>query len=672
MILTRNFQIKACANGLHGLGVYGSNFSANVSSNANNMVDFWRGVENGITLEFDTFYNDNNTAQHTDNDLTSIIYNENHVNTQHGHIAINVLNDFKDNRANRNVEPDKTTNKHNVKLSLGWNGEVADKTNPYSWNLNNWPTTNLADGLWHRLEVTWAPDLASNTGNLNYTIYKQGHQGSRNISYSDNTTYDGTDVISYDLTIGSPNYSLERVFGISDLNNTVYWGFSGSTGGFLNNQAVQMVQLPISYYEAELRKEDQEGDLITDATFNLEKYDASTGEWNTEQFYNPYTGNWVTNLQTGSQDDYVGIYGRVFQKLGTIKLTQLTEGTYRWKEVAPAEGYQLDQVYYPNENGFEVNYAASQQENAFQYTAKNTKLYQLELTKTDANTGQPLNDVPFIFSKTENGTTYYLRLKNDTTGFEWTQTEGDAKEFLSGKTYRLGQDGLVTEQAGEAGKIVVQYFPDATNLSWKEKAVPFGYNSKGNLTGEFATASDNKYVYTATQTNSRFFQVSLEKKASDTNAALPGATFTLQQKVGENWVDVNYDGKTQFTTDTAGKISIPNLVAGTYRWEEKQAPVGYKITQKYYPSETGFEVAYREGLAIDPVTQNYQFDPTVVSNEPRDFELVLEKRTSTFQQPIQGVEFKLYGQLEGSSFSDERATLQTNAEGKLILNKNQK
>lgn len=63
-----------------------------------------------------------------------------------------ILNDFKNNRANRNVEPDKTTNKHNIKLSLGWNGEVAEKTNPYEWKISNWPTTNLADGKWHRLE----------------------------------------------------------------------------------------------------------------------------------------------------------------------------------------------------------------------------------------------------------------------------------------------------------------------------------------------------------------------------------------------------------------------------------------------------------------------------------------------------------------------------------------
>ncbi len=54
-----------------------------------------------------------------------------------------------------------------------------------------------------------------------------------------------------------------------------------------------------------------------------------------------------------------------------MKLSQLTEGTYRWKEIVAPEGYQLDQVYYPNEDGFVVNYAESLKENAFVYTATN-------------------------------------------------------------------------------------------------------------------------------------------------------------------------------------------------------------------------------------------------------------------------------------------------------------
>ncbi|HFI0335716.1 TPA: SpaH/EbpB family LPXTG-anchored major pilin [Streptococcus suis] len=646
----------------NGLGVYGSNFSANVSSDKNNMVDFWRGVENGITLEFDTFYNDNNTTQHSDNDLTSIIKNENDVNTQHGHIAINILNDFKNNRANRNVEPDKTTNKHNIKLSLGWDGEVSEKTNPYTWNLSNWPKTNLADGKWHRLEVTWTPDTATNTGNLNYKIYKQGHEGSRNIEYSNDTSKDGIDAISYDVAIGSPEYSLQRVFGVSDLNNSVYWGFSGSTGGFLNNQAVQMVQLPISYYNAELKKVDQEGNVVSGAVFELEKLDAA-GEWQTQGFYNPRTGDTVTQLSTTPHQSYQGVVG----DNGSLKLSQLTEGTYRWKEVAAAEGYQLGQVYWPNENGFLVNYSESLKENAFTYTATNKKLYQLELTKTDSDTQNPLNDVPFIISKTENDKPYYLKVNVDSTGFEWTEVEAEAKQFLTGKSYLLGQDGHVTEQAGNAGKLIVKYFPDAPNLTWKEVSVPTGYSLKGPLTGVFVPTTDNKYAYTASQKNTRLYQVTLEKKASDTNEGLKDAVFALQRKDGNQWVEVTYDEKSEFTTNSEGKISIPNLEAGTYRWEEKQAPAGYKINKQYHPDENGFEVKYREGLEIDGISQNYKYDPTQVTNEPKDFELTLEKLSSTFQRPLENVSFTLYGNREGNTFSNEIKTVKTNSEGKIVF-----
>lgn len=658
----------------NGLGVYGSSFSANVSSDKNNMVDFWRGVENGITLEFDTFYNDNDTTQHSDNDLTTIIYNENHVNTQYGHIAINILNDFKDNRANRNVEPDKTTNKHNIKLSLGWNGEVSEKTNPYRWNISNWPTTNLADGKWHRLEVTWTPDTATNTGNLNYKIYKQGHEGSRNIEYSNDTSKDGTGVISYDVAIGSPEYSLQRVFGVDNLNNSVYWGFSGSTGGFLNNQAVQMVQLPISYYNAELKKEDQDGKPVSGAFFQIQKKNETTGDWEVQQFYNPKTLKYVDTLATGTQDMEIGVYGGVFQSLGKIKLIQLTEGTYRWKEVAPPEGYQKNQEYYPSETGFVVNYSESLKENAFNFTATNKKLYQLELTKTDSDTKQPLNDVPFIISKTEkteneNDKQYYLKLNADTTGFEWTEVEAEAEQFLSGKSYALDETGKISGQTGDAGKLIVKYFPDAPNLSWKEVSVPAGYDSSGTLNtlnGSFSTPVDNKYLYQATQTNSRLYQVSLEKKASDTNAALPEAVFSLEQKVGSEWKAVG-DNK---TTGEDGKITISNLKAGTYRWKEVTAPAGYKIKQQYFPDENGFEVKYREGLEIDGISQNYKYDPTQVTNEPKDFELTLEKLSSTFQRPLENVLFTLYSKREGNTFSNEISTLQTDSKGKIVFGSN--
>ena len=647
----------------NGLGVYGSNFSANVSSNYNNMVDFWRGVENGITLEFDTFYNDNNTTQHSDNDLTSIIVNESHVNTQHGHIAINILNDFKNNRANQNWEPDKTKNKHKIKLSLGWNGEVSEKTNPYSWIISKWPTTNLADGKWHRLEVTWTPNLVTNTGNLNYKIYRQGHEGSRNISHSNDVTKDGTDVITYDVAIGSNEYPLQHVFGVNDLNNSVYWGFSGSTGGFLNNQAVQMLQLPVNYYTAELSKVDQDGNPVSGARFQIEKKDEN-GNWIVQQFYDPETSDYVDTLETGTQDEEIGVYVGVFQSLGKIKLTQLTEGTYRWKEVAPPEGYQKNQEYYPSDTGFVVNY----QNPTVTTNAENKKLYQLELIKTDSDTGLALNDIPFVISKVLDGVTSYLKAKSDNSDFEWTTTESEAKQFETGKSYFV-RNGIIVEEATEKGYIRIGYFESGADFRWKEVSVPAGYDSSGTLEGSFSTPVDNKYLYQATQTNSRLYQVSLEKKASDTNAALPGAVFSLEQQVGSDWEAVG-DNK---TTGVDGKITISNLTSGTYRWKEVTAPDGYQISQPYYPDQNGFVVAYNSNLAIDPGTNNYIFNTTSVTNAPRDFELTLEKLSSTFQKPLQGVEFKLYDSAGGTDFSTltPKATVTTDADGKIVLNKEQ-
>ncbi len=76
--------------------------------------------------------------------------------------------------------------------------------------------------------------------------------------------------------------------------------------------------------------------------------------------------------------------------------------------------------------------------------------------------------MPFVISKIENDISHYLKIKADNTGFDWTRIEGEAKQFLSGKSYSIGADGQVSEQIGEDGKISIQYFPDAPNLFGKK------------------------------------------------------------------------------------------------------------------------------------------------------------------------------------------------------------
>ncbi|HFI0063488.1 TPA: SpaH/EbpB family LPXTG-anchored major pilin [Streptococcus suis] len=653
----------------NGLGVYGNFFSG--ADNSNIYVQMKKGVMNGIALEFDTFYNDEknlNGKQYTDTDLWKyiesggVIYvngkpvRQGAPNTNYGHIAINYLNQMQDNIANSDGPTFDEVPKHAKMLSVGWNGNVTGWSPTEGWRVTG-ATKKLADDMWHRLEVIWTPTPnSSTTGDLTYLIYRDGHNGARNVDSIEDTTNDGSNVLTYTIE----NLDVRSVFAVSSTAESVYWGFSGSTGGFQNNQAVQMLQLPVNYYTAELSKVDDTDDrnLVSGAVFELEKKNETTGRWDVQEFYNPKNGQYVRQLMTGSQQDMeIGVYSGVFQSLGKIKLTQLTKGTYRWKEVAPPEGYQKNQEYYPSETGFDVNY----QNPTFTTNAENKRLYQLELTKKNSETQEAIDGVPFIISKTENNKQYYLKLNAETTtGFEWTEIEEEAEHFLSGKSYALDKNGKISGQKGDDGKLIVKYFPDAPNLSWEEVEVPAGYDSSGPLTGDFTPSTDG-YVYSATQTNTPIYQVSLEKTASGTEppVKLRGAVFSLEQYDGSKWTAVS-DNK---TTGEDGKITISNLKAGTYRWKEVTAPAGYKIKQQYYP----FDVQYREGLEIDDISQNFIYDPTPVTNEPKDFNLTIEKLLSNFHKPLENVSFTLYGNREGNTFSNKIATRETDSEGKIVF-----
>ncbi|HFI0816202.1 TPA: SpaH/EbpB family LPXTG-anchored major pilin [Streptococcus suis] len=686
----------------NGLGVYGNFFSG--ADNSNIYVQMKKGVTNGIALEFDTFYNDEknlNGKQYTDTDLWKyiesggVIYvngkpvRQGAPNTNYGHIAINYLNQMQDNIANSDGPTFDEVPKHAKMLSVGWNGNVTGWSPTEGWRVTG-ATKKLADDMWHRLEVIWTPTPnSSTTGDLTYLIYRDGHNGARNVDSIEDTTNDGSNVLTYTIE----NLDVRSVFAVSSTAESVYWGFSGSTGGFQNNQAVQMLQLPVNYYTAELSKVDDTDDrnLVSGARFQIEKKNETTGDWEVQKFYNPdpETPGYVDTLETGTQDKEIGVYVGVFQSLGKIKLTQLTEGTYRWKEVAPPEGYQKNKEFYPSDTGFVVNYGNP----TVTTEAENKKLYQLELRKTDNDTGLALNDIPFVISKVLDGVTSYLKAKSDNSDFEWTTTESEAKQFETGYSYFV-RNGEIVEEDKEDGYIRIGYFESGADFRWKEVSVPAGYDSSGTLEGSFSTPVDNKYLYQATQTNSRLYQVSLEKKASDTNAALPGAVFSLEQQVGSEWEAVKVkqttgqDGKTTITPVTPGedgvgtietggdgKITISNLKAGKYRWNEITAPAGYQISQ---PDPYVFDVTKDSdsNLAIDPDTNNYIINPTIVEND-REFELTLKKLSSTSQKPLQGVKFELYdsddsaGEPDFSTLTPIATVGPTGADGIIVLNKGQ-
>ncbi|MGF2030319.1 SpaH/EbpB family LPXTG-anchored major pilin [Lactococcus lactis] len=657
----------------NGLGVYGSNFSANTASSSNNMAYMTQGVTNGIALEFDTFYNDNNTTQHSDNDLWQFVGKEKEGSSKAnlGHIGINYLNNLQYNRANENGKTfstdtysDKTMIKHSDMLSVGWDGNVKGLDPVYGWQVTGATATQkLADDKWHRLEVKWEPTTPT-TGKLTYKIYRQGYKGPPRqlTSMTPTEEYDGNSTIDKTVDI-----NVKTVFNVSNINNTVYWGFSGSTGYYQNNQAVQMLQLPVPYYKSGIRKVDQDGNLVKNAKFQLEVRNGET--WQPVVFQKADGSGPQDYVLTGVDNGLIGVTTDLEETsptYGKITATQLLAGIYRWVEIEAPEGYKIDSPITP-QNGFELKYLLGSDNNgsSIDFNVHNTKLSQIELDKKDKDTGNPLNGVKFTISKVLNDVTSYLKAKSDNSDFEWTTTESEAKQFETGRSYFV-RNGKINEETTGDGFIRIGYIESGVDLRWKEVEVPKGYDSSGTLEGSFSTPVDNKYLYQATQINSRLYQVSLEKKASDTNAALPGAVFSLEQQVDSEWKAVG-DSK---TTGEDGKIIISNLKAGTYRWKEVKAPDGYQISQ---PDQNGFVVAYDSNLAIDPGTNNYIFNTTSVTNAPRDFELTLEKLSSTFQKPLQGVEFKLYDSAGGTDFStlSPKATITTDADGKIVLKKEQ-
>ncbi|HFU3821539.1 TPA: SpaH/EbpB family LPXTG-anchored major pilin [Streptococcus suis] len=673
----------------NGLGVYGSNFSANTASDNNNTADMRQGVTNGIALEFDTFYNHNNTTQHSDNDLWQFVGKEGSWNSNFGHIGINYLNDLQDNRANEDIltgthkqfskdtYSDATMIKHRDMLSVGWNGNVTRLDPTYGWQVPpNQQIQKLADGMWHRLEVKWEP-TTSTTGKLTYKIYRQGHKDNRNISDIYDTSKDGTDVLEKTVTV-----DVGKVFGVENINNKVYWGFTGSTGYYQNNQAVQMLQLPKPYYKSGIRKVDKDDNnkLVKNAKFQLQVRQVLNGEetWQPVVFQKTVGSGTQNYVLTGVDNGLIGVITDLEETsptYGKVTATQLLAGTYRWVEIEAPEGYKIDSPITPTTGEFELKYVlGSDNESSIDFVVSNTKLSQIELYKYDRVKTQPLNGVKFTIFKKENSTNYYLKLNADTdttaTDFEWTTNDKEAKQFETGYSYFV-RNGKIVKEEKKDGYIRIGYIENGADLGWEEE-VPKGYDSSGSgkLTGVF---EHNNYVYSAEQINSRLYQVSLEKKASDTKppATLPGAVFSLQKEVDGNWETVSRDGVSEFTTNSEGKITISNLKAGTYRWEEKQAPVGYKIKQQYYP----FDVQYREGLEIDDISQNYKYETEVI-NEPKDFVLTLEKLSSTFHKPLQGVIFELYDSDDSAGEPDFSPlhlidTVTTGTDGKIVLNNGQ-
>lgn len=117
--------------------------------------------------------------------------------------------------------------------------------------------------------------------------------------------------------------------------------------------------------------------------------------------------------------------------------------------------------------------------------------------------------------------------------------------------------------------------------------------------------------------------INLIKKG--TNGGLQGVTFTLQRKNNDNW-----EGKTEYKTDSNGSLNVPNLAPGTYRFIETDLGnnSGYILDGK-----TAYEFTVNDdGTIVIGDAPSTEVGKITVVNEKPDMTKKVQKRDGNWGQ----------------------------------------
>ena len=254
--------------------------------------------------------------------------------------------------------------------------------------------------------------------------------------------------------------------------------------------------------------------------------------------------------------------------------------------------------------------------------------YSSSVYDMDTNTFVDKPHATVDFSKPEvKGITYDLRV------LKWN-TDDNAP--LAGATFKLTRawtdsngvahtdlvrDGLVSDGDG---------YVKVTGLPWgtytlEETAAPSGFalpqdtmrtfnlcytNDKDNLVSSTISAADKHRAMSATEAvridNERVkTDVNLLKVDADDNTKpLAGAKFSLYKDNGDGAFSAGSDALAfgDCETDDNGKVSFPQLTAGTYFLKETYTPAGYQLNNEVYRIQV-FDVAGRAGGVDDNMIQ---------------------------------------------------------------------
>lgn len=234
----------------------------------------------------------------------------------------------------------------------------------------------------------------------------------------------------------------------------------------------------------------------------------------------------------------------------------------------------------------------------------------------------------FVISK--NALDFTSELENRQYGeVELTKYDADDKVTLvNGATYELHKDldgSLIgTYKTNNDGKIHVDKL-EWGNYYFIETEAADGYQiNKRKVSFSIYKDDVTSPVKVSTTDEQGLASVSLTKYDSqDRSIKLQGAVFSLQYKLGENYVDVG-----SYITQENGQLSVNGLKFGEYRFIETKAPIGYKL------NDTVIEFSLTRDTVGDTVNLE-------VENE-RKLGAIKIQKVDESDIPVEGAVFTLF------------------------------
>ncbi|QBO36096.1 hypothetical protein EQG49_06315 [Periweissella cryptocerci] len=284
---------------------------------------------------------------------------------------------------------------------------------------------------------------------------------------------------------------------------------------------------------------------------------------------------------------------------GQITVANLTPGDYKFIEVTPADGYVMDDT--PQSFTIVPSQAKSLMMKMYNQETPGT----VELTKTDAQTGDPVDGALFKVIATGDETKTAIT-DIDGTKLINLETKNGGKLYVG--NLLPGKYSLIETKAPSG------YELDTTAVDFEVKL-----NQVGTI----------KVTKTNAETPGSVVLTKVDAQTGASGAAFDGVEFKLLDATGEPAKDAQGNLiDTPLITKDGGQLTVNNLLPGEYQFVETKAPVGYDLSDK----PVKFKIEFNQETTADVEFANQETPGTVI----------LTKTDAQTKQVIAGAEFKVF------------------------------